>query len=86
MPPFRRFPFFPAGLLGCFPFFPAGLLRRFPFITTYSLRRCQIFPAEPFGFRPVTATVSAVKIIGQQLWYSEDGQHDGDVGCALKVL
>ena len=49
-----------------------------------------LFLARPLSFRPilpaVTATVPAVKVVGQQLRYSKDGQHDGDVRCALKVL
>ena len=75
MSPFRRI-----------PFFTASLLCRIPFFTTDPLSCCQVFPADPFGFCPVTATVSAVKVVSQQLRYSEDGQHDGDVRCALKVL
>ena len=97
----RRFPFFtadllrrcqvfPAGLLRRFPFFTADLLRGVPFFTTDPLCRCQVFPAGPFGFCPVfpsfTATVSAVKVVSQQLRYSKDGQHYSDVCCALKVL
>jgi len=60
--------------------------RRFTFFTAGMLRRCQVFPTDPFGFRPVAATVSAVKVMRKQLRYSEDGQHDGDVGCTLEVL
>ena len=61
-----------------------------PFFPTRSLHFCPFFPAHTLRFRPlltaVAATVSAVKVIGQQLRYSEDGQHDSDVRCTFKVL
>ena len=64
---------------GCCPLFQAHAL---------SLR--PVFPAHMFGFRTilpaVTATTSAVKVVGQQLRHSKDGQHNGDVRCALEVL
>ena len=75
VPPLGRFTFFTAGLLGCFTLFAAD-----------TLRRCQVLPAEPFGFRSVAATVSAVKVMRKQLRHSEDGEHDGDVRRAFKVL
>ena len=86
MPPFRRLSFFTTGSLGHLPLFTTGLLGCFPFFTTDPLSRCQVLPTDPFGFRPVAAAVSSVKIVGQQLRNSQDGQHNGDVGCALKVL
>ena len=48
------------------------------------------FPARPLRLCPIlsagTATVSLVKIIGQQLRNSQDGEHDCDIGRTLKVL
>ena len=49
-----------------------------------------LFPAHTLSFRPVfpavAATVPAVKVVSQQLRYSKDGQHNGDVSRAFKVL
>ena len=49
-----------------------------------------ILPPRTLGFRPilstVAATVPAVKVIGQQLRHSKNGQYNGDVSRAFKVL
>ena len=50
-----------------------------PFFSARPLRLCPILSAG-------TATVSLVKIIGQQLRNSQDGEHDSDIRRALEVL
>ena len=57
-----------------------------PFFSAHTFGFRSFFSADPFGFHPVTTTVSAIKVMRKQLRHSEYGQHDGNVGCALKVL
>ena len=60
------------------------------FFQAHALGFRALFAAYTISFRPilpaVTATVSAVKVMRKQLRHSEDGQHDGDISCTLKVL
>ena len=49
-----------------------------------------LFPTQALCFSPilsaVAAAVSPIKVVSQQLRRSTDGQHNGNVRCAFKVL
>ena len=57
-------------------------------VTAFCFRPLFLAHALSIGalFPVVAASVSAIKVVGQQLRYSKDGQDDGDVRCTLKVL
>ena len=61
-----------------------------PLFLVHALDFRPLLLAHTLGFRPilsaVAATIPAIKVVGQQLRHSKDGQHNGDVRCALKVL
>ena len=71
-------------------FFPANPFRFGPIFPSNSLRLGPIFQAHPLRLGPIfasrTAAVSMVKVIGQQLRNSQDGEHDSDICRAFEVL